>query len=394
MKVLVVGTGGSIVSGISTAADEMVRTLPGLGHGAQRFNAGERMRRRPRAVNLENVTSALSDAAAVAREARRAHIDAVWIHAFGVPTLSALRTLALVVGARLVGRPAVVQFHAFGLETFVADGGPVLRTAIRALAVVAGAMVVEHEPAAEALRSMTGDAHVRVLNNWVDVPDEAPPLPAQPPLRLVFVGGLVRRKGAAQIIEAMRALDDVPVELRLVGGAGEDGPAALESLHAAADDLVLAGRVTFAGEKDPAGVRAELRAGHLFVLASDAEGMPLAMLEAMAEGRATLVTDAGNMRTIVEETGCGWVLPDREPATIAAHVRRIAADPAALAAASAAAWRAASTRYSAGARQGEIDGILQGVTGQRLHRQRRHGVDARFRRVLAVSRRGSPDSGQ
>ena len=125
----------------------------------------------------------------------------------------------------------------------------------------------------------------------------------------------------------MRALEDVPVELRLVGGAGEDGPAALDSLQAAADDLVLAGRVTFAGEQDPAGVRAELRAGHLFVLASDAEGMPLAMLEAMAEGRATLVTDAGNMRTIVEETGCGWVLPDREPATIAAHVRRIAADP-------------------------------------------------------------------
>ena len=48
MKVLVVGTGGSIVSGISTAADEMVRTLPAFGHEAQRLNAGEQMRRRPR----------------------------------------------------------------------------------------------------------------------------------------------------------------------------------------------------------------------------------------------------------------------------------------------------------------------------------------------------------
>jgi glycosyltransferase involved in cell wall biosynthesis len=342
------------------------------------------MRRRPRAVNLENVTSALADAAAVAREARRSHIDAVWIHAFGVPTLSALRTLALVLGARSVGRPAVVQFHAFGLEAFVADGGPVLRNAIRTLAAVAGAIVVEHEPAAEALRSMSGDTHVYVLNNWVDVPDEAPPLPARPPLRLVFVGGLVRRKGAPQIIEAMRALEDVPVELRLVGGAGEDGPAALESLHAATNDLVQAGRISFAGEKDPAGVRTELRSGHLFVLASDAEGMPLAMLEAMAEGRATLVTDAGNMRTIVEETGCGWVLPDREPATIAAHVRRIVADPIALAAASAAAWQAATARYSAGARRAEIDGILASLRPKGLRRRvgrgKRHSTTPAFRR--------------
>ncbi len=366
MKVLVVGTGGSIVSGISTAADEMVRTLPAFGHEAQRLNAGEQMRRRPRAVNLENVASAVSDAVAVAREARRSRIDAVWIHAFGVPTLSALRTLATVIGARVGGRPAVVQYHAFGLESFAAEGGPLLRRSLRAVSRLAGAVVVLHEPAAEALRDISPGATIHVLHNWVDVPEEAPPLPPQPPLRMVFVGGLVRRKGAPQIIEAMRALEDVPVELRLVGGAGEDGPAAWASLRAAADDLVVAGRVSFAGEKDPAGVRAELRAGHLFVLASDAEGMPLAMLEAMAEGRATLVTDAGNMRAIVEETGCGWVLPDREPATIAAHVRRIAADPAALASASTAAWRAATTRYSSAARRGEIDGILESLPSKKV----------------------------
>ena len=286
-----------------------------------------------------------------------------------------------------------MQFHAFGLEAFVADGGPLLRLSLRAVSRLAGAVVVLHEPAAVALRDISPRATIHVLHNWVDVPAAVSPLPPTPPFRLVFVGGLVRRKGVPQLLEAMRTLGDLAVELHLVGGAGEDGEAALAALRSSARDLVGSGRVTFAGEMDAAGVRAEVRAAHLFVLPSEAEGMPISMLEAMAEGRPVLVTDAGNMRAVVEETGCGWVLADRDPATIAAHVRRIAADPAALVTASAAAWRAATTRYSAGARRGQIDGILRSVTAKRPRRNATKG-DARFRRVSAVSRRGSPDSGR
>ncbi len=358
MKVLVVGTGGSIVSGISTAADEMARTLPTFGHETERLNAGEQMRHRANTLNPENVRAVLRDAAGVARRARRGKADVVWIHTFGVPTLPALRALAMVAAARMAGRAAVVHLHAFGLERSVAKGGRPLRLAVRSLVALADAVVVVHDQAAQALRSISGTAPVHVLNNWVDVAEEPQPAPEQPPLRLVFVGGLVRRKGAPQLIEAMRALDGVPVELRMVGGAGEDGTAALKELKVAAGDLVATGQVAFTGELDAAGVRAELRAAHVLVLPSEAEGMPIAMLEAMAEGRAVLVTDAGNMRSVVEETGCGWVLPDRQPATIAAFVRRIAENPAELAAASTAAWRAAAARYSATAQRDQIDPIL------------------------------------
>jgi glycosyltransferase involved in cell wall biosynthesis len=358
MKVLVVGTGGSIVSGISTAADEMARTLPDFGHDTERLNSGEQMRRHSNTLNLENVGAVLADAAAVARRARRGRADVVWIHTFGVPTLPALRALAMVVAARVTGCRAVVHFHAFGLESAVAGSGRSLRIVVRVLAVFSGALVVVHEEAANALRRFSGASSVHVLPNWVEVPDEVAPPPPQPPLRVVFVGGLVRRKGVPQLIEAMRALGDVPVELRLVGGSGEDGPSALEQLKASASDLVATGRLAFAGELDSEGVRGELRACHLFVLASEAEGLPISMLEAMAEARAVLVTDAGNMSSVVKETGCGWVLPDRRPATIAAALRRVADNPVALAKAGADARQAAATRYSASAQRDQIDAIL------------------------------------
>lgn len=361
MKVLVVGTGGSIVSGISTAADDMVRILTDMGHLAERVNSGERMRRRANSVNLENVRAVLGDAVTVARRARRSRADVVWIHTFGVPALPALRALAMVVAVRVTRRRAVVHLHAFGLERSVADGGRPLRIILGAVGVLAAGVVVVHEAAADALRGVVRDGSLHVLHNGVELPEAVAALPAQPPLRLVFVGGLVRRKGAPQLIQAMRLLDGAPVELRLVGGAGEDGPAALEQLEAGASDLVRDGRVSFAGELDGAGVRAALRAGHVFVLPSEAEGMPISMLEAMAEGRAVLVTDAGNMRSVVETTGCGWMLEDREPVTIAARVREIAEDPQALAQASRRAHQAVTTEYSTTAQRPRIEGILASI---------------------------------
>lgn len=363
MKVLVVGTGGSIVSGISTVADQLAQALRAEGHEAERLNAGDHMRRRANALNLENVTAVAADAAAVFRRARRARADVVWIHTFGLPTLPAIRALVMVAAARMAGRPAVVQLHAFGLERFVAEAGWPLRAVLRALAVLSRALVVSHERAAEALGTLTGGRPVHVLPNWVELPAAPEALPPQPPLRLVFVGGLVRRKGAPQLLEAMRQLDGDAVELRMVGGAGEDGEEALARLRASAADLVAAGRVGFAGELGPAGVRAELRAGHVLVLPSEAEQMPVAVMEALGEGRPVLVTDAGNMKAMVDEFGCGWVLADRDPATIAAAVRRVAADPAGLAVAAGSAWRAATERYSREAQREAIAAVLTAVAG-------------------------------
>jgi glycosyltransferase involved in cell wall biosynthesis len=235
-----------------------------------------------------------------------------------------------------------------------------VRLVLRLLAATADGVVVLHQPAATALAGI-GCPNVHVLANWVEVGEEATPLPAAPPLRLVFAGGLVRRKGVPELIEAMRLVGDMPVELRLVGGAGEDGAAALARVKGDAADLVAAGRVTFAGELGQAGVRAELRAAHVLVLPSEAEGTPMAVLEAMAEGRPVLVSDAGNMRSLVEEAGCGWVLPDRRPATIAEHIRRIGDDPIGLEAAASAARKACEEHHSVDAARPGIDAVLSSV---------------------------------
>lgn len=360
MKVLVVGTGGALGgSGITTMADQMTRTLTEMGHDPTRLVAGARRREHPNRLNLENSLAVFTEAVTIARAARSRRSDVVWLHTFGIPTLPAIRTLVQVIAVRAVRRPVVVQLHAFALADRVETAGWILRSVLRTIGHLSRRLVVLQEADASPLRRILEPAQVAILANWVEVPDQPAPLPKGPPYRAVFVGGLVTRKGVPQLIEAMRLLDDLPIVLTIVGGPGDEGPSAAAAIERAGEDLVCSGTLRFAGQLDATGVRAELRAAHLFVLPSEAEGMPLAMLEAMAEGRPVVVSDAGNMASVVRGAACGFVLASTRAPDIADALRIALCDHKKFAALGAHAHRVALERYSVGAATGRMNEILE-----------------------------------
>lgn len=366
VKVLVVGTGGELAgSGITTLADQMVRTLKSMGHEPTRLVAGARLRKRPNRLNLENIRAVLTEAVAVAWTTRRTEADVVWLHTMGVPTLPAIRTLVQVLAVRAVRRRIIVEFHAFGVADQVAQARFLQRAVLRLVGRLSSRLVALHPGDADSLRTQIGTGDIVVLPNWVEVADEPTPLPPGPPFTAVFVGGLVERKGVSHLIKAMRLLADAPIHLRLVGGAGDDGEAAAVALRDAALDLAQAGRVRFVGELDASGVRSELRRAHLFVLPSRSEGTPMAMLEALAEGRPLLVGDAGNMAEIVRATGCGAVIASQEPAVIAEAIRELIGDPDRLADQGVRGHQAAVDRFSAAAASEALSKILGDLTGLR-----------------------------
>ena len=101
------------------------------------------------------------------------------------------------------------------------------------------------------------------------------------PLRILCTGRLVGAKGQAVLIMAMARLvrRGYAIELLLIG----DGPdrAALETQ---VTQERLEGCVTFAGGQNHDRVLEALREADLFVLPSFAEGIPVALMEAMAIG--------------------------------------------------------------------------------------------------------------
>ncbi|KRD42984.1 glycosyltransferase [Cellulomonas sp. Root930] len=145
-------------------------------------------------------------------------------------------------------------------------------------------------------------------------------------LRLLFVGRLVRTKGARDLVRAMSLLADEDVVLDVVG----DGPdrATCEAL---AVELEVADRVRFLGRLDRGEVDAFYRDADVFVFPSYREPGGNVALEAMGHGLPLIVCDRGGPGSAVDAT-CAIALPVSTPDAlardVAAAVRTLAHDPA------------------------------------------------------------------
>jgi phosphatidyl-myo-inositol dimannoside synthase len=162
--------------------------------------------------------------------------------------------------------------------------------------------------------------------------DEPRPVAGPPPYRLVSVGSLEQLyKGIDVLVGAVARLTETgpPVSLTHVG----DGRYRTD-LEQFARRRGVADRVTFVGAV-PAGpaVRSYLDGADLFVMPSRTEGLPRAMIEAMARGLPAIGTDVGG---IGELLGPGFLVPPDDEAALATAIGALLADQAARRAAAAA----------------------------------------------------------
>ncbi|HYM80225.1 MAG TPA: glycosyltransferase [Candidatus Limnocylindria bacterium] len=137
------------------------------------------------------------------------------------------------------------------------------------------------------------------------------------------VGCLAARKDYATLLEALALLAGRgrAFQAALVGDGPERAP-----LEARAHELGIAGRVHFLGERSD--VERLLPAMHVFVLSSREEGIPNALLEAMAAGRAAVATAVGGTPEVMQDGETGWMVPPGNPERLAAAIEAALADPA------------------------------------------------------------------
>jgi glycosyltransferase involved in cell wall biosynthesis len=111
---------------------------------------------------------------------------------------------------------------------------------------------------------------------------------------------------------------DTPI-LLLVG----DGPER-RNLELQAQEMGIAGHVVFAGlSNEP---KKLLEVMDLFVLPSRGEGLPLALLEAMAAGVPVMATDVGGNREVMDDGNAGSILPDNENRWPAMFIEQMSED--------------------------------------------------------------------
>ncbi len=139
---------------------------------------------------------------------------------------------------------------------------------------------------------------------------------------VVSVANLRANKDYPTMLAAANRLvdDGVPVTFLTVG----QGPLE-EELHTLRDGLDLHDWFRFLGyQEDPIRV---LAAGDVFCLSSRYEGLPIALLEALAMGLPAVVTDVGGMPSVVRDGVEGRLVPAGDPLALAGAITELA-DPA------------------------------------------------------------------
>ena len=141
-------------------------------------------------------------------------------------------------------------------------------------------------------------------------------LSAEEPL-VISVGRLSPEKAHADLIEAMRLMRDrgTRAHLALVG----DGPER-ERLAQAAAAAGIADRVHLMGQRPK--VAPLLRGADVFALPSLTEGLPNAVLEAMAVGLPVVATTVGGVPELVLDGATGLLVPAADPPALAEALAR------------------------------------------------------------------------
>lgn len=251
------------------------------------------------------------------------------VHAHGARTLISAAALRL---ARILGKPAVFTPHCYYM-----GGGALLRGAKRLWdrGIESGslrgaeAVILLHEQWRQALAEM--DLHPRrteIIPNCIDGQDVLDRLGQASPSRLsgspalLSVGRMDKIKRLDDAILALAEPGLERAELHLVG-QGADTPR-LEALAAARG---LGGRVHFHGWRDDRQAADMMRGCDAMILASEREGLPTVLLEALLGGIPMVVSDIEGNRAVADAVGWPQVFPLGDCRAMAACIRHCAAMP-------------------------------------------------------------------
>jgi glycosyltransferase involved in cell wall biosynthesis len=162
----------------------------------------------------------------------------------------------------------------------------------------------------------------------------------QPP-RLLFVGRIVYQKGLDLLLDALAQLKQPVWTLDIVG----DGPR-MEKLQAQAKELGIANRLNFLGWQHGDELVRRYTEANLFVYPSRHEGMPNAVLEAMACGLPVLASQIAGNEELVAHKETGLLVPSEDANALQIALGELLPDSAARQRMGAAARKRVEAQYS------------------------------------------------
>ena len=142
------------------------------------------------------------------------------------------------------------------------------------------------------------------INNGVNITDINRANESKADINLIIISRLVVQKNINIVIEAMKLLDNKNLKLSIVGEGGE-----FSKLESAIHDLNLQNQVQLLGKVDNNKISQFLLTADIFIQASDYEGLPHSVLEAINYEVPILSTETGGCKDLLNDGERGFIIP-------------------------------------------------------------------------------------
>lgn len=202
----------------------------------------------------------------------------------------------------------VTTFHGYDIRLGEEDGGQIYATLFQEC----DALIAISPYNYRSLVQFGADTRRLVtLPLGIDVQQQRPCTPrvsAHEPLRIITVARLSPEKSVEAGIEAVVRLKEARPALDLRYEIIGDG-SHREAVEARIKDLGAERFVTLLGAQNQSVVREALSRSHLFLLPSQAEALPMCLMEALGAGLAVTATNVGSVDQIVLDQRTGLLVP-------------------------------------------------------------------------------------
>lgn len=247
------------------------------------------------------------------------------VHVNMAERLSLFRKGAVIVACRALGVPVVLHLHAAQLHHFYRTLARPLQALTRWVFSLPASVVVLGSAARKfVIEDLDVEpGRVDIVINGVPEPTHARRIDGDGGMqRVLFVGNLSERKGVTDLLQALAlpGVDTEKLEVTLAGGGD------VEAYEAKARELGIASFVRFAGWSDQQQVARLMARTDVLVLPSYDEGLPLVILEALANGVAVVCSPVGEIPSVLTDGIDACFVQPGDVAGIAAGLRRVLQD--------------------------------------------------------------------
>ena len=236
--------------------------------------------------------------------------------------LSIVRDSALVFAARSSGYPILLHIHG---GRFLTHGfnKPIFARLTKKMLKRSSITIVLSETEKKIIETYQKNADVRVLKNAVPL-DKIKTIKRKNNQKktIIFFGRLHEGKGLTEIIEACRILksENIQFDFKCYGTGGEKEKFISKMTE------ILGGKFYYGETVSGAEKWRVLAESDIFLLPSHYEGLPMALLEAMAAGCVPVVSNVGSIGEVVADGKNGFLIEPRNVLQIVGKLKSLLSD--------------------------------------------------------------------